>query len=110
MLSLVASRFVALKIAVADTAKGSHEAHILRFLNENDTGIGSQHILNLLDSFRIEGPNGSHDVLVTEVLVPLRALACYPIYEKVRLRTRCKFAIWCSLSIVGFVNHLFIKP
>lgn len=83
MLNLVASRFVALKIAIADTAKGSHEAHILRFINENDTGIGSQHILNLLDSFRIEGPNGSHDVLVTEVLVLLRALARYPVYEKV---------------------------
>jgi serine/threonine-protein kinase SRPK3 len=82
LLNLVASRFVALKIAIADTAKGSHEAHILRFINENDTGIG-QHILNLLDSFRIEGPNGSHDVLVTEVLVLLRALARYPVYEKV---------------------------
>jgi hypothetical protein len=97
-------------MAVADTAKGSHEAHILRFINENDIGIGSQHILNLLDSFRIEGPNGSHDVLVTAVLVLLRALARYPVYEKVRLRTRCKFAIWCSLSIVSFVDHSFIKP
>ena len=74
---------MALKISVADT-KDSCEATILRYLTVNDTGIGSQHIVNLLDNFRIQGPNGSHEVFVTEVLVPLTLLARYPVYEKVR--------------------------
>lgn len=78
------SRFVALKIAVGDTEEDSCEARILRYLGVNDTGIGSQHIVKLLDNFRIQGPNGSHNVLVTEVLVPLTSLARYPVYEKVR--------------------------
>jgi serine/threonine-protein kinase SRPK3 len=83
-LSFQASRFVALKIAVADTGENSCEAPILRFLAVNDTGIGSQHIVKLLDNFHIQGPNGSHEVFVTEVLVPLTSLARYPVYEKVR--------------------------
>jgi serine/threonine-protein kinase SRPK3 len=78
------SRFVALKIAVANTEEDSCKATILKYLTVNDTGIGSRHIVKLLDNFRIQGPNGSHNVFVTEVLVPLTALARYPIYEKVR--------------------------
>jgi hypothetical protein len=83
-LSSVFSRFVALKVGIADTAEGSREVDILKFLADRDAGAGSQYILNLLDNFRIEGPNGSHEVLVTEVLVPLRALARYPVFNRVR--------------------------
>jgi hypothetical protein len=82
-LSSICSRFVALKICIADNADGSREARVLQFLADHNTGEGSQHVLNLLDNFQIEGPNGSHEVLVTEVLVPLSALALYPVYEKV---------------------------
>jgi len=81
---------VALKIAVADTEEDSCEATILRYLAVNDTGIGSQHIVKLLDNFRIQGPNGSHNVFVTEVLVPLTSLAHYPVYEKVRINNEAQ--------------------
>jgi hypothetical protein len=65
MASSVFSRFVDLKVGVADAAEGSREVDILKFLADRDAGAGSQHILNLVDNFRIDGPNGSHEVLVT---------------------------------------------
>jgi hypothetical protein len=84
LLSSVSSRFVALKIAVADITEGSHEALILKSLADKDAGTGSQHILKLLDNFQIKGPNGLHEVFITEVLVPLSAFARYSIYGQVR--------------------------
>jgi hypothetical protein len=56
--------------------------------------------VKLLDNFRIQGPNGSHDVFVTEVLVPLTSLARYPVYEKVRQITSPSF----ELKQSSFVN------
>ena len=75
------SCFVALNITIAED---SCEASILKYLAARDTGIGSQHIVELLDHFRIQGPNRSHNVFVTKVLVPLTALAHYLVYGKVR--------------------------
>ena len=43
----------------------------------------SQHVLNLLDNFQIQGPNGTHEVFVTEV-VALSDLIRYPVYKNVR--------------------------
>jgi len=79
-------RFVALKITVADLLDSSREARILKLIAENSaTDVeGSHHILGLLDNFQIEGPNGTHQVLVTEVLASLSELKRYPVYKKVR--------------------------
>ncbi|KAF8522372.1 kinase-like domain-containing protein, partial [Gautieria morchelliformis] len=86
-------RFVALKIVVAELYGGTREAHVLKIVaghhdDDHDSGTmmdrGSRHVLSLLDSFQIEGPNGLHDVLVTDVVAPLSALARYPIYQKLR--------------------------
>jgi serine/threonine-protein kinase SRPK3 len=78
-------RFVALKITVADLLDNSREARILILIAENSAADveGSQHILGLLDNFQIEGPNGTHQVLVTEVLASLSELKHYPVYKKV---------------------------
>jgi hypothetical protein len=86
LLIFVASRFVALKITAGDIPEGSQEARILKLLAENSASDvdGSQHIIRLLDYFQIEGPNGTHDVLVTEVLISLDTLMRYPVYEKAR--------------------------
>ena len=45
------SHFVALNIAIADTEEDSCEASILKYLTGHDAGIGSQHIVELLDHF-----------------------------------------------------------
>jgi hypothetical protein len=70
---------------IADLPDGKREARILNFLAKSGTVDieGSHHIVRLLDNFQIEGPNGMHEVLVTEVLAPLSLLKRYPVYKKV---------------------------
>ncbi|KAF2822686.1 kinase-like protein [Ophiobolus disseminans] len=49
----------------------SHELKVLRTLLELDSEeIGSRHVMQLLDQFYIEGPNGKHECLVLEFLGP----------------------------------------
>ena len=51
-----------------------HEAAILQTLSSpaDNSHRGQKHVLQLLDHFQIHGPNGIHDVLVTDVLVPMQ--------------------------------------
>jgi serine/threonine-protein kinase SRPK3 len=66
---------VALKIIVADPKRKSYETEILQMLSRNSSDHpGRNHILQLLDHFQISGPNGTHDVVVTDILVSLRTL------------------------------------
>lgn len=85
-LNFLLSRFVALKITVADFPADNREVRILKLLADNNVVDieGSRYILRLLDNFQIEGPNGTHEVLVTEVLASLSDLKRYPVYKKVR--------------------------
>jgi serine/threonine-protein kinase SRPK3 len=83
-LSCAVSRFVTLNIVVSELSEGCREAYVLKFFAEQDSGVGPQYILNLLDKFQIKGPNGSHEVLVTDVMASLSALAQHPVYKKVR--------------------------
>lgn len=47
----------------------NNEARILYLLNDSDHDQpGYRNIIRLLDNFSIEGPNGSHDCLVTEIV------------------------------------------
>ena len=41
-------------------------------------------MLSLLDNFQIQGPNGTHEVFVTEVVASLRDFLRYPLYKNVR--------------------------
>ena len=67
------SRGVALKITTADVQ--DHEAAILQTLSSGDKSHrGKKHVLQLLDHFQIHGPNGIHNVLVTDILVPKQFL------------------------------------
>ncbi|CCE63897.1 hypothetical protein TPHA_0G00610 [Tetrapisispora phaffii CBS 4417] len=67
-------KFVALKILKSDTLyteAGIDEINILNSITENkssDTYNGLRHILKLFDNFIHSGPNGSHIVMVFEVL------------------------------------------
>lgn len=65
------NKYVALKIIVAEFSKDCSELRMLRLFKDNtSTHPGRQYIATLLDSFWIEGPNGSHLCLVSPVAGP----------------------------------------
>ncbi|KAF8521833.1 kinase-like domain-containing protein [Gautieria morchelliformis] len=70
---LVSGRCAALKVLAADVPKVS-EVAILRRLKQrqlNDGGsTGQEFLVEYLDDFKLEGPNGTHQCIVTEVLGP----------------------------------------
>ncbi|RDL40057.1 Uncharacterized protein BP5553_00036 [Venustampulla echinocandica] len=62
--------FVAVKISVSCTTGTNNETNILRWLRANKQDhAGSGHVIRLLDDFAIQGPNGTHECLVTEVVM-----------------------------------------
>lgn len=69
--SVSRTRYVALKFAVAELTGTNNEIKIYRHL-ASKAGMhpGSERVLALLDHFRVEGPNGEHDVLVSQVVGP----------------------------------------
>lgn len=63
-------RFVALKILKADASKHSRELLVLLHLSKSDPGHpGRDHVVQLLDHFEHEGPNGLHLCLVLPVML-----------------------------------------
>ncbi|KAF2875293.1 kinase-like domain-containing protein [Massariosphaeria phaeospora] len=63
--------YVALKVSVAEIHGKSRELRVLRTLMELNPGeTGSRHVMQLLNHFYIEGPNGKHECLVLEFLGP----------------------------------------
>ncbi|KAL0565056.1 hypothetical protein V5O48_016981 [Marasmius crinis-equi] len=58
--------FVAVKVSTAD-GLSAREAESLR-------AVQSEHTVTLLDAFALDGPNGTHSVIVTDVLVPVLSL------------------------------------
>ncbi len=64
-------RWVSIKIITADRTDKSRELHNLRALAERMRGsLCSEYIIQLLDDFLHEGPNGCHQCLVFELLGP----------------------------------------
>ena len=64
-------QWVSVKIITADRTKLSRELYNLRALAEHAKGnLGLKHIVQLLDDFLLEGPNGCHQCLVFEMLGP----------------------------------------
>ena len=70
---LASGRCAALKVLVANVSRVS-EVTILRRLKQqqlNDgCSDGQEFLVEYLDDFKIEGPNGTHQCIVTEVLGP----------------------------------------
>lgn len=63
-------RFVTLKILKADASKHSRELLVLLHLSKSDQcHPGRDHVVQLLDHFEHEGPNGLHLCLVLPVMV-----------------------------------------
>ncbi|KAL9102567.1 MAG: hypothetical protein Q9163_002285 [Psora crenata] len=68
---LLLRRYTAIKILVSELSQDNHEAQILNRLSQGPAGHpGKKHIVQLLDQFQQEGPNGTHLCLVLELLGP----------------------------------------
>jgi hypothetical protein len=73
MLICVPSEYVALKFVVSNPPNNGNEEEVLKWLSKTATGPthpGKEYVVHPLDSFTINGPNGRHDVFVTEVVGP----------------------------------------
>lgn len=58
-----------MKILVSELWHGSHEVRVLEHLSHRSAShFGKKHIIQLLDHFEHEGPNGTHPCLVFEPL------------------------------------------
>lgn len=69
-------RCVALKINEAELTGVNHEIAVLKRLTSSEhTHYGKRYIMPLIDSFRIEGPNGIHEVVVTELFASSERLS-----------------------------------
>ncbi|KAE9385286.1 kinase-like protein [Gymnopus androsaceus JB14] len=86
-------KFVAVKITTAESSDDTErEAAMLKQVN-------SPNVLTLLDYLRLQGPNGCHSVLVTEVLVPAQ---CFLAVELEPKRTPA----WCKSVARGLAQGL----
>ncbi|KZT36072.1 kinase-like protein [Sistotremastrum suecicum HHB10207 ss-3] len=60
---------VALKVNIARLTGRNNEVKILKTCSSlPQDQLGSAHVVRFLDAFEIEGPNGTHEVIVTEVV------------------------------------------
>lgn len=75
-------QWVSLKISTAERTDQSRELRSLRKLSELSKGsLRSEHIVQLLDDFLHEGPNGRHQCLVFELLGPTVDVMLYDYYS-----------------------------
>ncbi|MCJ1331836.1 hypothetical protein MMC10_008528 [Thelotrema lepadinum] len=63
-------RCVTIKIKTAERTKYSQELKILLDLQKSSNGHDRDHVIQLLNHFYIEGPNGCHQALVFELIGP----------------------------------------
>ena len=63
-------KYVAVKVSAADGLSSSEADHL--------RSVSSTYVTPVFDSFSLEGPNGLHHVLVTEVLLPLADFLTIP--------------------------------
>ena len=80
---VVCSGYVALKLNVSSIFGKNNEARVLHLLNDStyDQQPGYRNIIRLLDSFSIEGPNGRHDCLVTEIVGTMHEVTSQVMFE-----------------------------
>ncbi|EEU37169.1 uncharacterized protein NECHADRAFT_78359 [Fusarium vanettenii 77-13-4] len=79
------SQYVAVKISVADMGR-RHELDVLRAISAFPRHHpGWPHLNHMLDNFTLDGPNGTHDCLVLELVGPNVADAVASYYNDDRL-------------------------
>ena len=64
---LTRSRYVALKILAARLSRDCPEVEILRRLRGSEEHRGKAFVMSMLDHFWVDGPNGNHLCVVSEV-------------------------------------------
>ncbi len=65
------SRLVAIKIGKSELCDDAEGESILQRLAQGPANhAGKEHVVQLLDRFKLSGPNGRHSCLVTEALAP----------------------------------------
>lgn len=70
---LTSGQLASLKIIASKVSKSVSEAAILQHIEnskESSTHHGRHFIVKFLDAFQIDGPNGTHQCIVTELLGP----------------------------------------
>jgi hypothetical protein len=71
---LTSGRFASLKIAVASASTTSRERDVVRHRKQwqvqNNNFPGQEFVMEILDDFLLQGPNGIHLCIVTELLGP----------------------------------------
>ncbi|KAF8902262.1 kinase-like domain-containing protein [Gymnopilus junonius] len=75
-------RFAALKVLSASASSSSELDVVLHLMNQqesNPLSEGAKYIVRFLDTFDVEGPNGTHHCIVTELLGP--SLGCHEIED-----------------------------
>jgi serine/threonine protein kinase len=77
LISLRREQWVSIKITTADSSKQSPELHTFLSLAGHCQG----HLVQLLDHFLHQGPNGTHQCLVFELLGPTVDAVVREIYE-----------------------------
>ena len=85
---LASGRCAAVKVLAADVSKEVFEVAILRGLEQrqlNHGGLnGQEFLMEFWDDFEVEGPNGTHQCIVTEVLGPSIGANVDEIYDEER--------------------------
>ena len=83
---LDSGRCAALKVLAAEASKVASELAVVRHLKQqqlNDRGSeGQEFVVEFLDDFTVEGPNGIHQCIVTEVLGPSISADVDEIYDE----------------------------
>lgn len=69
-------KYVALKACVGtEHPVQNNEVRILQWIHQHGCGkLGFENIVELHDAFTIRGPNGFHEIIITEVIVPMSGL------------------------------------
>ncbi|KAF8075210.1 kinase-like domain-containing protein [Lyophyllum atratum] len=67
-------RFASLKVLAAYASTASRETEVIRYLRAQQqrtpSAAGVEYVMKVFDDFKIEGPNGTHECIVTELLGP----------------------------------------
>ncbi|RDB21945.1 Serine/threonine-protein kinase SRPK [Hypsizygus marmoreus] len=84
----ILKRFASLKVLTADASAISSELAVFRHLRVQQQQIppaaGAAYVMKVFDDFEIEGPNGTHQCVVTELLGPSLAEDIEELYTNER--------------------------
>lgn len=91
----VENRCVTLKIVIADLSSNNGDSAILQWLSTRPRDHpGAKHIVQLHGSFKIQDPNGTHQVLVMDVLGSLYSLVPQAVFHQ-------QWASVCRQAVLG---------